>query len=191
MPRVVSSPPSHRTTVRRRDRAVDDDAWIRALLHRAPVGSLAMAGADNQPFLNLNLFAYDEARAAIYMHTARLSSTRAAVEDNSRVCFGVMEMGRLLPADRAKNFSVEYASVVVFGRGRIVEDSSEAEYALQCLMTKYAPHLQPGLDYQPSSDEERLITSVYCITIEEWSGKTKVAPDDFPGVFRYSNGATA
>jgi uncharacterized protein len=61
---------SDRTTVRRRDRAVDDNAWIRALLHRAPVGSLAMASADNQPFLNMNLFAYDEARDAIYMRRA-------------------------------------------------------------------------------------------------------------------------
>ena len=175
-----------RVAVRRRDRAVDDDDWIRALLQRAAVGSLAMADAGSQPFLNMNLFVYDEAQNVIYMHTARASTTRDALEANPRVCFGVTEIGRLLPAPTAKNFSVEYASVIVFGRGRVVDDSDEATYGLQCLMDKYAPHLQPGEDYRPSSPEERLITSVYRIDIEEWSGKTKVAPEDFPGAFTYT-----
>jgi nitroimidazol reductase NimA-like FMN-containing flavoprotein (pyridoxamine 5'-phosphate oxidase superfamily) len=182
---VVQPASAGRVTVRRRDRAVDDDNWIRALLQRAAVGSLAMADASNQPFLNMNLFVYDEASNVIYMHTARASTTRDALETNPRVCFGVTEMGRLLPAPTAKNFSVEYASVIVFGRGRVVDDSEEAAYGLQCLMDKYAPHLQPGEDYRPSSPEERLITSVYRIDIEEWSGKTRVAPEDFPGAFTY------
>jgi hypothetical protein len=41
--------PSHsQTTLRRRDRAVDDAAWIMALLRRVPVGVLAAAsdGSD-------------------------------------------------------------------------------------------------------------------------------------------------
>ena len=185
MPRVVQPASAGRATVRRRDRAVEDDAWIRALLHRAAVGSLATSDASNQPFLNMNQFVYDEARDAIYLHSARVSSTRETIDANAQVCFGVMEMGRLLPASTAKNFSVEYASVVVFGRGQVVLDSDEAAYGLQCLMDKYAPHLQAGRDYRASSPEERLITSVYRIDIDEWSGKTKVAPDDFPGAFTY------
>jgi nitroimidazol reductase NimA-like FMN-containing flavoprotein (pyridoxamine 5'-phosphate oxidase superfamily) len=135
----------------------------------------------------MNLFVYDENNDAIFMHTARNSSTRDALEANPHVCFGVMEMGRLLPAPTAKNFSVEYASVVVFGRARVVDDSDEAAYGLQRLMDKYAPHLEPGHDYQPSSVSERLITSVYRIDIEEWSGKTKVAPEDFPGAYTYAS----
>ena len=58
-------------------------------------------------------------------------------------------------------------------------------HALQRLMDKYAAHLSPEHDYRPSSHEERLITSVYRIDIEEWSGKNKVAPEDFPGAFTY------
>lgn len=182
---VTSSHAPGRAVVRRRDRAVEDETWIRALLHQAPVGSLATADADGQPFLNMNLFVYDEPRHAIYFHTARLGRTRTSIATNEKVCFGVMEMGRLLPADTALEFSVEYNGVVVFGQGCVIEDPAEADYALQLLLDKYAPHLHPGRDYRPVTPEERARTSVYRVTIEEWSGKRKLVADDFPGAFRY------
>jgi nitroimidazol reductase NimA-like FMN-containing flavoprotein (pyridoxamine 5'-phosphate oxidase superfamily) len=171
--------------VRRRDRAVEDDEWIRALLRRAPVGSLATADPDGQPFLNMNLFVFDEPNNRIYFHTARLGRTRSTLETNEKVCFGIMEMGRLLPASEALEFSVEYSGVVVFGEGSLVTDPVEAEYGLQLLLDKYAPHLRPGRDYRPITPEERFRTSVYRVRIEEWSGKKKEVAADFPGAFFY------
>ena len=69
-------PPAH---VRRSDRAVEDVAWIQNFLQRAPVGVLATA-SDGQPFINSNLFVYDQAAHAIYLHTARTGRTRSNVE---------------------------------------------------------------------------------------------------------------
>lgn len=86
--------------VQRQDRAVNDEAWIRAMLHRAPFGVLATAD-DGQPFVNINLFVFDEPARAIYMHTARTGRTRTNIESNERVCFSVGEMGRLLPGKTA------------------------------------------------------------------------------------------
>jgi uncharacterized protein len=171
--------------VRRADRTVDDDAWIRALLHRAPVGSLATI-YEGQPFINMNLFVYSEAEDVIYMHTARLGRTRVNVEGDERVCFSVNEMGRLLPADTALEFSVEYSGVVVFGRAGVVTDTVEAKRALQLLLDKYFAHLEPGKDYRPTTDEELARTAVYRITIEQWSGKKKAVAPDFPGAFLYA-----
>lgn len=170
--------------MRRADKAVEDEGWIRALLRRAPVGSLATV-SDGQPFVNINLFVYDEQARAIYLHTAREGRTRSNVEQNERVCFAVSEMGRLLPADTALEFSVEYAGVVVFGRAGIVTDEHEARRALQLLLDKYAPHLRPGRDYRPITSEELARTSVYRIDIEEWSGKKNEKPADFPGAYFY------
>jgi nitroimidazol reductase NimA-like FMN-containing flavoprotein (pyridoxamine 5'-phosphate oxidase superfamily) len=133
----------------------------------------------------MNIFVYDEAANAIYLHTARAGQTRSNVEADERVCFGVSEMGRLLPAPTAMHFSVEYAGVVVFGRARVVEDEVEATHALQQLLDKYAPHLRPGRDYRPIQPEEVAVTSVYRIEIDEWSGKQKVAPPDHPGAYLY------
>lgn len=87
-------------------------------------------------------------------------------------------MGRLLPAPEALEFSVEYAGVVTFGTGRVVEEQDEARTALQMLLDKYAPHLRPGVDYRATTDDELKRTAVYRIDIEAWSGKQKGVPED-------------
>jgi uncharacterized protein len=185
MPDDSPSPtPSDLMQVRRRDRAVEDEAWIRDMLKRLPFGSLATV-ADGQPFINTNIFVYREDQHAIYLHTANTGRTRSNVEGDGRVCFAVSEMGRLLPADTALHMSVEYAGVVVFGTAAVVTDEDEARSALEAILGKYVPHLKPGRDYRPIQPEELARTTVYRIRIEQWSGKRKVAPPDFPGAFRF------
>ncbi len=170
-------------TVRRSDRVVEDESWIREYLRAAAHGSLATVH-EGQPFINTNLFVYDEARHAIYLHTARVGRTRGNVEADERVCFSVSDIGRLLPADEALEFSVEYSGVTVFGRALVIQGEEAAE-ALQLLLDKYAPHLRPGRDYRGVTEDELARTSVFKIEIEAWSGKRKVAPPDFPGAFVY------
>lgn len=167
--------------VRRRDRAMDD-AWIRAFLEAAPFGFVATVGGG-RPYIVANLFVYDPERHVIYLHGAPVGRTRTNLAQRSPVCFSAGVMGRLLPAEEALEFSVEYASVVVFGRGRVVDDPTEAEAALQLLLDRYAPHLQPGRDYRPITAPELKRTSVYRIDVEAWSGKQKAAPPGFEGAF--------
>jgi nitroimidazol reductase NimA-like FMN-containing flavoprotein (pyridoxamine 5'-phosphate oxidase superfamily) len=171
---------------RRSDRAVTDEAWIKDFLSGAPFGALATVG-EGQPFINMNQFVYDEADHVIYLHTAAEGRTRTNIEGEERVCFSVGEMGRMLPADTAMGFSVEYAGVVVFGRANIIKDPDRARHALQLLLDKYAPHLRPGQDYRPITDEEIQRTGVFCIQIDSWSGKKKEAPADFPNAYQYAD----
>ena len=184
MPRDYTAQPP--AAVRRADRAVTDEAWIRATLHAAAWGTLATVH-DGQPFLNSNLFVYDEARHALYTHTAHVGRTKANVEAEApaRVCFGVFAMGRLLPAAEALEFSVEYEGVTVFGTAAVVADPAEAECGLQLLLDKYAPHLRPGRDYRGITADELKRTAVYRIDIAEWAGKRKAVAPDFLGAFRY------
>ena len=170
--------------IRYSTRAVTDEAWIRALLQRASACSLATVHGG-QPFINITLFVYDVAEHAIYMHSAQVGRTRTNVEQEERVCLGVYEMGRLLPANEALKFDVEYASVIVFGRASIVSDPEEARRALQMLLDKYCPHLRPGDDYRAITPEEIARTTVYRLQIEHWSGKQTRAPADFPCAFHY------
>lgn len=174
-----------RTELRRSDRSADD-AWIRAFLREAPVGVLATVEGD-QPFVNSNLFVYDEGRHAIYLHTARAGRTRSNVEAHEKVAFTAFEMGRLLPADEALEFSVEYGGVVAFGTASLVSDPEEAERGLQLLLDKYAPHLKPGRDYRPITTDELKRTSVFRLDIESWSGKRKWEAPEFPGAFEYAD----
>lgn len=173
-----------KTDVRRSDRAVNDESWICTFLQRAAVGVLATV-QDDQPFLNSNLFVYDEAAHVIYMHTARVGRTPAILATKRKVCFTIFEMGRLLPADEALEFSVEYSGVTVFGTAVTVTNPSEAKHGLQLLLDKYAPHLRPNVDYRGITPEELKRTAVYRINIDEWSGKKKEVDADFPGAFIY------
>ena len=181
MPKDYASLPA--TEVRRKDRAVDDEAWMVAFLKRAAFGHMATVHGE-QPFINSNIFVYDASNHCIYLHTAQVGRTQANVAHHQKVCFSVSEMGRMLPADTALEFSVEYAGVMIFGLARIVDDN-EAEHGLQLLLDKYAPHLRPGQDYRPIQPEELKRTAVYRIDVTAWSGKQKQVAADFPGAYTF------
>lgn len=183
MPRNYTELPRHQ--VRRRDRAVSDDRWIRNFLRSAPWCALATVH-EGQPFIHSNLFVFDEAADVLYLHTARVGRTAGTVgEGTTPVCFTTFRMGRLLPAETALDFSVEYESVSVFGRMTILEDADAARRALQLLLDKYAPHLRPGRDYRAITGDEVGRTAVYKIEVEHWIGKRNLKPADFPGAFTY------
>jgi len=170
-----------RTSIRRADREVTDESWIRSFLQKVPSGVVGTA-IDNHPFLTNILFVYDEDRNSIYFHTNRLGRLKTNIETNPHVCLTVTSMGRLLPADVALEFSVEYASVVIFGKAGIAEDP---QYGLELLMDKYFPHLTAGQDYRPITAGELLRTSVFELVIEEWSAKKKTAEPDYPGALQF------
>jgi nitroimidazol reductase NimA-like FMN-containing flavoprotein (pyridoxamine 5'-phosphate oxidase superfamily) len=169
--------------IRRSDRA-KDDGWISKFLLRGAMGTLGTS-RDNQPFLVTRNYAYDPNRHAIYLHGARKGRTFENLQINNRICFSVSQMGRLLPAGEALEVGIEYAGVVVFGNGEIVEDPVEAIHGLRLLLEKYFPNFEYGVDYKPILPEDLSITAVIRIDIHSWSGKEKAADDDYPGAFNY------
>ncbi len=173
------------TKIRRHDRG-KDEAWIRNFIQRAPFGTIATSH-DSQPFLVTRNFAYDPEAHSIYIHGAKKGRTIENAQANPRVCFSVSEMGRLLPNERAMEFGVEFAGVVIFGVISVVTDMEESRHGLQLLCDKYFPHLKPAVDYEPTTDTDLKITAVLRIDIENWSGKEKKVADDFPGAFYYEN----
>jgi uncharacterized protein len=174
------------TLITHPEREVKEEAWIVELLNRLPMGTLATV-QDGQPFQSTLLFVYAPDRRVIFLHTSRRGRVWENLRTHPQACFTAAEMGRLLPAKTALNFSVEYSSVVVFGKVELVEDPGEAECALQLILDKYFRHLHPGQDYRPITPGELAATAVFRMEIEEWSGKQKAVADDFPGAFRYTD----
>ena len=175
--------PEEFTKIRRKERG-KDDVWIKDFLARAEFGTMATAKGD-QPFLVTRNFAYDETAHAIYMHGAKKGRTHDKAMEAPRVCFSASEAGRLLPAKRAMNLGTEFGGVVAFGRLHLVDDAAEARHGLQLLCSKYFPHLEPGVDYETTTEADLKVTAVLRIDIESWSGKEKKAPEDFPGAFYF------
>jgi hypothetical protein len=160
------------TQLRRAEYGMPDEAAIEALLGRAPYGYLATS-LNDQPFLHVSLFWFDRQNRRIYFHGARAGRTLENLRRNPRVCFSVAEIGRLIPAQNASDFENEYASVIAFGRARLVETAEEKHTALQALLDKHFPALEPGTDYRAITEAELARTNVYAVEIDAWSGKQR------------------
>ncbi len=181
----MNTPAPPQDPIRRRNRAVEEEAWIRDLLHRAPTCVMGTVH-EGWPFLNPNLFVFDEAAHALYLHTAGAGRTRSNIEEDGKVCVSVTEFGRLLPGPRAADFSTEYASVIIFGRASVVTDPGEIRRAFERQLEKYCSHLKSGADYEPFTDTQMMRAAMYRIDIERWTAKEHRELEDFPGAFWYA-----
>ena len=127
-----------------------DDEWIRAFLHQPKVGHIASA-SDNQPFLNPTTFWFDEANHQIVFHSNVAGRIHSNIENNSKVCFETNELGKMLPANVALEFSLQFRSVIVFGTARLISNPEEARRVMYGLIHKYFPEMIAGKE----SDEVR------------------------------------
>ncbi|HEX6268738.1 MAG TPA: pyridoxamine 5'-phosphate oxidase family protein, partial [Anaerolineales bacterium] len=144
-----------------------DDEWIRAFLREAKMGHIASA-RDDQPFLNPSTFWFDEENHQIVFHSNVTGRIRSNIENSPRVCFEASELGKMLPSNVALEFSLQYRSVIVFGRAHILTDPVEIRRVMYGLIHKYFPSMSAGKEFREITDKELKRTSVYAIAIEEW-----------------------
>lgn len=177
-PQVVSD------EVRYRPKAVDDADWIERFLGEQPTGVLGLVD-DGAPYVVTQLYVYDPDAHAIYLHGASAGRTNDVVtrSGTTEAAFTVSEMGRFIPHEVPMEFTVEYASVDVFGPISFVEDDAEKRRALERYMAEYAPHLVEGEDYERISQQTMDVTSVYRLDVESWSGKRGQKDPDHPGAY--------
>lgn len=168
MPRNYHDQPP--TAFQRLPEFTREDGWIRAYLREAKVGHIATTWED-QPFINPNTFWFDEENHRIIFHTNIAGRLRSNIERNPKVCLEASHLGRLLPSNVALEFSLQYRSVMVFGKARVLEDPQEKRVALYGLLKKYFPGMSAGREFREITDKELRATSVYAISIESWSGK--------------------
>ena len=154
----------------RRLEHMQDEVWIRDFLSRARIGHIATRWGE-QPFVNPTTFWYNAERHEIIFHSNIVGRVRANSNRHDQVCFEASEFGRLLPSNVALEFSIQYESVIAFGRIRTIEDFTEKRRMLSGLISKYFPTMTAGQEYRPITDKELKRTSVYAIAIDSWSGK--------------------
>jgi nitroimidazol reductase NimA-like FMN-containing flavoprotein (pyridoxamine 5'-phosphate oxidase superfamily) len=147
-----------------------DDKWIVEFLKKSTIGHIATRW-DEQPFITPSTFWYDEDQHEIIFHSNVAGRIRANSERHPEACFETSEYGQFLPSNIALEFSMQYESVIAFGKIRILEDEGEKRRGLYGLIEKYFPGMRPGEEYRPITEKELNRTSVYAIRIESWSGK--------------------
>ena len=163
---LVNTPPNKQ----RLEEYQQADDWVAKFLKKSQIGHIATRW-NKQPFITPSTFWYDEEKHEIYFHSNVIGRVRANVERHNEICFETSEYGRFLPSNIALEFSMQYESVVVFGKIRVVEDEEEQRRVLYGLIEKYFSEMKAGDEYRPITKKELKHTSVYAIQIESWSGK--------------------
>lgn len=116
---------------------------------------------------------------SLFLHGASVSRLMQELEKGENMCLSVANVSGLVLARSAFHHSLNYESVVVFGKGKLVEEERK-EYALKVI----SDHLIPGRweEVRLPSVKELKATSVIEVVIEEASAKERTGPpvDDKP-----------
>lgn len=161
-----------RTRLRRRPtRGVFDRAAIYRILDGGFVCHVAFV-ADGQPYAIPT--GYARVGDAVFLHGAAASRMVRSLAAGLDVCVTVTLVDGLVLARSAFHHSINYRSVVVLGRARLVEEPAEKTTALAA----FTNHIVPGRwdQLRPITAKELAATSVLALPIEEASAKIRSGP---------------
>jgi nitroimidazol reductase NimA-like FMN-containing flavoprotein (pyridoxamine 5'-phosphate oxidase superfamily) len=165
--------PTDRTRVRRKaERGRYDDDVIRSILGEAIVCHVGFV-ADGQPVVIPTAFAVVDDH--LYVHGATGNAMlRSLASGASEACVTVTLLDGLVLSRSAFHHSVNYRSVMVFGRGQAVTDVDEKRRAVMAIVD----HVVPGrsCDTRPPTPEELRATLVVRIPLAEASAKVRTGP---------------
>jgi uncharacterized protein len=153
------------------ERAVYNHAEIYSILDEGYVCHVAFV-ADQQPHLIPT--AYGRAGNQLYLHGSAVSHMLRSLAQGIDVCVTVTLVDGFVLARSAFRHSLNYRSVVVFGKARMVTDPVEKMEAMRCFMN----HLVPGRweEVRPPSERELLQTSVLALPLDEAVAKARTGP---------------
>ncbi|HMJ01222.1 MAG TPA: pyridoxamine 5'-phosphate oxidase family protein [Gaiellaceae bacterium] len=163
---------SERTRVRRHpERGVYDRPAIDAILDEAIFCHVGFV-ADGQPFVIPAIHARKE--DVLFLHGSPASRMLRELGSSVEICVTATLLDGVVLARSVYNHSLNYRSVVVFGRARAVEEREEKLRAL----TAIVEHVLPGRsrDARAPSDQELAGTSVLALGLEEASAKMRTGP---------------
>jgi nitroimidazol reductase NimA-like FMN-containing flavoprotein (pyridoxamine 5'-phosphate oxidase superfamily) len=165
-------PPTGRTTLHRLPRrGVYDKAQVYAILDE---GFVCHAGfvIDGQPYVIPT--GYARSGGEIFLHGSAASRMLGALGDGLDVCVTVTLVDGFVLSRSAFHHSINYRSVVMLGRARVLSEPAEKVAALRC----FTNHILPGRwdEVRAPSDQELKATMVLALPLEEVSAKVRTGP---------------
>ncbi len=138
---------------------------------------------DGQPLVIPFSYHYDPSKPdRMYLHGAVKSRALEHLANGVPVCVTVTLVDSLVYSRKAMNHSMNYRSVVLFGKATAVTDQSEKLELLDQMVRRYFPGRSAGRDYDPPPPVDLGITAMVEVRIEEWNAKARrggpTGPDD-------------
>ncbi len=169
---MEKAPPSARATVRRIPKRADyDPATVRRILDEGFVCHVSFVDGG-APFIIPLVYARrgDE----LILHGAASGRLAARFREGADISLAVTLVDGFVMAKSAFHHSVNYRSVILFGRPREIVDLAEKRAAMNALVDFIAPGR--AADTRPPSDPELKGTAVFAMSIAEASAKIRTGP---------------
>ncbi len=161
-----------RTTLKRLpQRGAFDRESINQILDEGFICHVGFA-VDGQPYVIPT--GYARAGDRLFIHGSQASRMLRTVGTGIDVCLTVTLIDGLVLARSAFHHSMNYRSVVVFGRAVIVDEREEKLAALRAL----SDHMIPGRwdDVREPNERELQLTTVLSLPLAEASAKVRTGP---------------
>ncbi len=152
-------------------RAAYDTATIYPILDEALVCHVGFA-MDNQPYVIPTIHA--RMGDQLLLHGLKGGRMLEHINAGNPVCVTVTLLDGLVLARTVFNHSMNYRSVVLFGRGAAIEDPVRKLAALECLTEQVARGR--WRDARPPNDKELKATTIVALDIESASAKVRQGP---------------
>ena len=164
--------PTERTKVKRlATRGFYDEETVYSILDEAIICHVGFT-INGRPFIIPT--AYVRIKDCIYIHGAKSNRMINVISSGSEACITVTLLDGYVLARSAFHHSMNYRSVVMFGKGEVVEDKEEKIAALKA----FTEHMMPNRwdDVRKPTDKELNATSILKFRIEEASAKIRTGP---------------
>lgn len=163
---------SHRSKINRLpSRGYYDKETINQIIDEALYCHVSFA-YNNQPYIIPTIHA--RMNDSIVLHGAKGSRMLKHIAEGNEICIAITLMDGLVLARSFFHHSMNYRSVVIFGKGKLLENKVKKLEALKAI----TEHLIPGRweDARKPNEKELNATTVVSIDIDEVSAKIRTGP---------------
>jgi nitroimidazol reductase NimA-like FMN-containing flavoprotein (pyridoxamine 5'-phosphate oxidase superfamily) len=173
----MAEAPSERTRVRRHpERGAYDPETIHAILDEALICHLAWSTDDGEPRVIPTIHA--RVGDTLYVHGSQASRTLRALRSDATVCIETTILDGLVLARSTPNHSMNYRSVIVFGRPREVINREEMDLAQRALVEQVVPGRTA--EARMPTEKEYRETAIFAIPLDDASAKVRTVPPNDP-----------
>jgi nitroimidazol reductase NimA-like FMN-containing flavoprotein (pyridoxamine 5'-phosphate oxidase superfamily) len=168
----MNFPRTDRTSLKRLPkRGVYDRESVYGILDEGFICHVGFA-IDGKPFVIPTGYAREDGR--LYIHGSQASRMLRTLAGGIDVCVSVTLLDGLVLARSAFHHSMNYRSVVIFGRATVVEDKADKATALFA----FSEHVIPGRwsEVREPTQQELAATTVLSLDLVEASAKIRSGP---------------
>jgi len=165
-------PITERTRVRRlKDRGRYDRSTVYGILDEGLICHVGYVEGDSPRVIPTG---YVRMGDNLYLHGSAASHMLRTAGRGAELCVTVTLLDGLVLARSAMHHSMNYRSVVIFGRARVVDDPEEKMKSLEA----FVEHVIPGRwsEIRQPSPTEMKVTEVIALPLNEASAKVRTGP---------------